>query len=71
MSDMLCYICGHKVGWDASEMVCDVGGTDEDDTAVVNFYTCPHCGAFIEVYECSDEDKKDYDFRKERQQDGT
>ena len=31
-----CFNCGHEVGWDSSEMVCDVAGTSEDDTVLDN-----------------------------------
>ena len=63
-----CFLCGHEVGWDSSEMASDVSGLPEDDTSVVNFYTCPYCGAFHEVYECSDEEKSSYDYWKEKEE---
>lgn len=58
---MKCPICNHDLGWMSSENACDIS-EEYKGSEVVNYYTCQHCGASIEVWECRDEDKKDYKY---------
>ena len=34
----------------------------QDDMSVTSYYTCPNCGASIELIDPSDKDKKDYPY---------
>lgn len=57
----LCFYCGHELGWDSVD--------DSREDIVVNFLSCPYCGAFYEAAECPDEDKENYEFWIERYKD--
>lgn len=55
--------CGTELIWNSSEDGQNVSERyTEDDSAVINFYSCPKCGTSVEVYDPTEEEKSDYTF---------
>lgn len=66
IKELICPRCGTEIFWMNDYMSYEVTGEfTEDDTSITSFYSCPNCGATIEVIDPSDEDKKDYSFWNE------
>lgn len=58
-----CPRCGHEIIWENDCMSSDISDEfAQDDTSVTSYYTCPNCGASIELIDPSDKDKKDYPY---------
>ena len=53
-----CYFCGHELIWNSDFDLSDISGDEEDDTGIVSYYTCPHCGR---IYGISDPSKEERD----------
>lgn len=51
----LCYLCGAEVIWQSDYSFDEVGLGDEN--GIVSIYSCPNCGANIEVYKGDDADE--------------
>lgn len=51
-----CYLCGNEVIWQCDYSFDEVGIGDEDD-GIVSIYSCPRCGAHIEVYKSEKEEE--------------
>lgn len=49
-----CFICGSEVRWNSDFDYEDLG---IEGVGIVHIYSCPQCGADIEVYETITEDK--------------
>ena len=63
-----CFRCGHDliIGGNhmLSEVMCDDTMTEDEDAMVTNA-TCPHCGAYYELYDTPEADKGCYPYWKE------
>ena len=58
-----CPRCGHEIIWGNDCMSSDISDEfAQDDMSVTSYYTCPNCGASIELIDPSDKDKKDYPY---------
>ena len=56
-----CYRCGFAVQWDSDCMSSEISDDfPENDSSITSFFTCPNCGATMEVMDASDEEKKNY-----------
>ena len=60
---MNCFRCGHELILESDAPAYEAYGTySKNDTAVVSYYHCPHCGALHEVVDCHEEEQKNYKF---------
>lgn len=56
-----CYFCGHELVWNNDFDLSDISGDEEDDTGIVSYYTCPHCGRTYEISDpCIGERENEY-----------
>ena len=47
---LICPLCGGALQWDSDQNAADVcDGYDENDTAVISYYTCGKCGRSYEI----------------------
>ena len=66
---IFCPQCATQMIWDTTE---DRGeyhpetNTFEDDYTTIDYYRCPHCGMSVEMWQCLEGDKKNYDYWKDK-----
>lgn len=54
-----CFFCGEEVRWNRDANANEIlTGYDEEDTAVVSFFTCPRCGRSYRVADPSQEERE-------------
>ena len=54
-----CFFCSEEVRWNSDANANEIlAGYDEDDTAVVSFFTCPRCGRSYRVADPSQEERE-------------
>lgn len=62
--DKRCIYCGAAMVWNSSVDCCERSDYDDDDTAVIDFYECPVCGRWYEIWDPPREERereyKDY-----------
>lgn len=69
--DMVCSVCGHPLQWDSSVDRGDIDdGVKEGDYCTIDYYSCKHCGASVEVWGCLEEEKKNFPFWNNQEDNG-
>lgn len=59
MEYLKCPLCGGELIWGNDEMASDVIGGDyeNDDDALISFYTCSVCGRMFDIIDPTEEEK--------------
>lgn len=63
-----CFRCGHDLIIGGNNMLSEIMDEDdmpEDEDVIVTNMSCPHCGAYYEVYDTPESGKRLYPYWKE------